>query len=90
MTSKSVVIKVRGSVQGVGFRAATLKEAKSLNLCGIVRNEPDKSVYIEASGEYEQIERFVDWCHHGPIYASVEEIEIIEQDLAQYTDFTIT
>lgn len=44
-----VEIRVRGRVQGVGFRPAVWRLAHELNLAGEVRNDP-QGVVIEASG----------------------------------------
>lgn len=41
-------LNVQGVVQGVGFRFTTKKLADQLDVHGIVRNESDGSVYIEA------------------------------------------
>jgi acylphosphatase len=43
-------ITVSGKVQGVWFRKSTQDKARELGLRGFVRNQPDGSVYIEASG----------------------------------------
>ncbi len=43
-------LKVRGQVQGVGYRAACNRRARELGLSGWVRNCPDGSVAIEAEG----------------------------------------
>ena len=48
---KSVIIVVRGRVQGVFFRASAAEKAAELRLAGFVRNEPDGSVYMEAEGD---------------------------------------
>ena len=44
-------IIVRGRVQGVGFRYATVSEARRLGLAGWARNAPDGSVEILAEGD---------------------------------------
>ena len=41
---KSIIIKVSGKVQNVGFRFYTKKTAKSLGVTGYVKNLPDASV----------------------------------------------
>ena len=42
---------IRGKVQGVFFRDATRDFARFRGINGIVRNEPDGSVYLEAEGD---------------------------------------
>lgn len=43
-------LTVRGRVQGVGFRAWTVREAKALGLDGWVRNRRDGTVEVLACG----------------------------------------
>lgn len=75
MESKGVILKVYGKVQGVGFRFYTQKEALELGLKGFVQNKPDGSVYIEAEGESDKLERFILWCEEGPSWARVTKVE---------------
>jgi acylphosphatase len=42
---------VYGRVQGVGFRWFTRSRARSLGLCGWVRNMPEGSVEVWAEGD---------------------------------------
>jgi acylphosphatase len=69
-------IVVKGKVQGVYFRKYTQWKAEELELSGIVRNEPDGSVYIEAEGTSENVEALVKWCHLGSPLSKVEHVEI--------------
>ncbi len=82
-------IRVTGRVQGVFFRASTLEIARKLGVNGSVRNEPDGSVFIEAEGEPEAIEKFKAWCHHGPPGARVEQVIVASGPLAGYPSFEI-
>ena len=62
-------------VQGVGFRYAVYRLARSLGLVGFVRNEPDGSVLIEAEGEDTKLNELIEWCHTGPAGAGVEKVD---------------
>ncbi|MCM2269364.1 MAG: acylphosphatase [Thermoanaerobaculia bacterium] len=42
--------RVRGRVQGVGFRAFVARRARLLGLAGGARNEPDGAVVVEIAG----------------------------------------
>ena len=86
---KSIIIKVSGKVQNVGFRFYTKKTAKSLGVTGYVKNLPDASVYIEAEAEDYIIDQFVEWCRKGPSWARVEKINIQENDIMDYHGFSI-
>lgn len=69
-------ITIKGSVQGVGFRYSAKKMALSLGITGFVKNKSNGDVYIEAEGSEIQIRHLIEWCHQGPSYAHVENIEI--------------
>lgn len=63
---KKVSIQVAGLVQGVGFRYMTKLTADQIGVYGIVRNESDGSVYIEANGEPERIDQFIEKIRNSP------------------------
>lgn len=86
---KAVILKVYGKVQGVGFRFYTQKTAQELNIAGHVRNRPDGSVYIEAAGESENLEMFINWCEDGPTWAHVSKLEKQEIPVFDADDFRI-
>lgn len=67
-------LAVRGRVQGVGFRYATLDEAQALNLTGWVGNRPDGSVEVVAEGPRGRVQRLAVWCHDGPRGALVSDV----------------
>jgi acylphosphatase len=58
--TKEVHAIVTGVVQGVGFRASTLRIALSLQLKGFVRNQKDGSVEIFVQGSASQLALFFD------------------------------
>jgi Acylphosphatases len=86
---KHFTIRISGLVQGVFFRASTKEKADALNISGLVRNEPDGSVYVEAEGAGEDLKKFIDWCHRGPSRADVAECKIQEGALRNYEGFII-
>lgn len=67
-------LKVRGQVQGVGYRAAYNRRARELGLSGWVRNCPDGSVAIEAEGPINQLNELRLWCERGPSGAQVQGV----------------
>ncbi|MCH9687696.1 MAG: acylphosphatase [Deltaproteobacteria bacterium] len=73
-------LRVRGRVQGVGYRAATRKRARQLALVGWVRNEQDGSVTIIAEGSREQLTALRTFCDEGPPFARVDQVEAIWDD----------
>ena len=75
---RKVKILVSGRVQGVYFRLFTQNKAKHFAIKGSAKNLPDGRVEIIAEAENMAIEKFIKWCHKGPITARVDHVEIIE------------
>ena len=73
---QSVILTIRGRVQGVGFRYFAMQKADLLKITGFVKNQYDGSVYVEAEGEPEQLEQFISFCKQGPWAARVYDVEI--------------
>ncbi len=69
---------VHGKVQGVGFRAATVQQARLNGLTGWVRNAPDGSVEVLAQGRTDALDVFLSWLHRGPSRAQVERVDIVD------------
>jgi len=67
-------IEVKGKVQGVFFRKSTQQKAHLLGIRGWVCNQPDGSVYVEASAEEEALVQFLDWLKKGPRLARVDSV----------------
>jgi acylphosphatase len=86
---KHLNIRVRGRVQGVGFRYSALRAARSFDIRGFVRNDPDGSVYIEAEGSEINLELFLDWCRKGPGYGRVDQIIPVESGIRGFQEFRI-
>ncbi len=72
---ETVYVRVRGVVQGVGFRHATVREAHALKLRGWVANREDGSVEAMIQGPAPQIDRMLAWLRSGPPAARVSEVE---------------
>ena len=72
--------RVRGRVQGVFFRASTLREAVRHGLTGWVQNEPDGSVLLEAQGGRDRVDALLAWCRRGPPGARVSAVDVEPMD----------
>lgn len=59
MASICTMAWVYGSVQGVGFRYSTQREAMQLGVTGYARNLDDGGVEVLACGEAEQVEKLI-------------------------------
>ena len=77
-STRAVSVKVTGRVQGVSFRWYAVQEAERLGVGGWVRNDPDGSVAVHVEGEDADVDAMVDWCRHGPSYASVRDVAVTD------------
>ena len=66
--------RVHGRVQGVGFRYATQRTARRLQLTGVVSNADDGTVVVIAEGPSETLDQLLEWLHRGPPSARVDEV----------------
>ena len=71
--------RVQGRVQGVGFRWWTRSIAREIGVSGSVRNLPDGSVEVRASGTDDALARLRAKLESGP---SGAEVSLIEEQLA--------
>ena len=67
--------RVSGKVQGVSYRASTRQKARDLGLNGWVRNCPDGSVELQASGDPQALQQLEAWLWQGPAEARVLAVE---------------
>ena len=86
---KALRIRIRGRVQGVGFRYWTLLLARRLNVKGAVRNLSDYSVEVIAEADERVLEHFVSLLREGPPHARVDELVTEPVGADGYTDFSI-
>ena len=73
-------VVVRGEVQGVFFRDSTRSEARSRGVSGWVRNCSDGSVEAVFEGPADAVEALVEWCRSGSSRATVEDVEVFEEE----------
>ena len=72
---KRLSARVRGVVQGVGFRAFVMREARRLGASGWVRNCKNGSVEAVAEGPEERIRELEAALRRGPAGAVVQDVE---------------
>jgi acylphosphatase len=82
-------IIVKGKVQGVSYRFSAHAKAIKLGLTGYVKNLPDGSVFIEAEGKEDAINKLIEWCYAGPPRAKVSEVDATESELKGYKNFEL-
>lgn len=86
---KAVRIIITGKVQGVFFRQHTKQTADKLGVKGFVQNMGDGSVYIEAEGNDETLQQFIESCKRGSPQSSVGRINVSEITLIGFKQFII-
>jgi acylphosphatase len=67
-------IRVKGLVQGVGYRYALRDEARRLGVTGWVRNRADGSVEAHLRGDARALDALIAWARRGPAGARVDEV----------------
>jgi acylphosphatase len=77
---------VRGHVQGVGFRAYLQANALSLGIGGRVKNLPDGSVELIATGPSASLVKLLELCQTGPPAADIGSVDE-EWSVAEYDEY---
>lgn len=81
---------ISGRVQGVGFRAFVLRNAKRLNIKGWVRNTYNDQVEAVICGNKTAINKMLLQLEKGPRWASVEKVNVINNSIEEeFTQFRI-
>lgn len=90
MSAVRLHARVVGRVQGVGFRYYVLNTAQSFGLTGWVRNRMDHSVELEAEGDRELLDSFLERVRQGPSSSRVDEV-VVTWKLAsgEFTQFVV-
>ena len=81
--------RVRGRVQGVGFRYFVEHSANVLGLAGWVRNLDDASVEVYAVGTADQLSELAGSLWKGPRWAEVRGVDETEAPLEHVRGFSV-
>lgn len=65
---------IKGLVQGVGYRHATVRRAHMLGVTGWVQNMEDGTVEAMVQGNPDQVDHMLEWLNRGPPGAIVREL----------------
>ena len=82
-------VVVHGRVQGVGFRYALSRAARSRGVAGFAGNRPDGTVEAVFEGEPEAVGALVDFCREGPRGAAVERVEVSDEPPEGLAGFSV-
>jgi DNA ligase D-like protein (predicted 3'-phosphoesterase) len=80
---------VRGAVQGVGFRDATLTRARELGALGWVRNGEEGEVLVHAEGPELAVESLLAFLREGPPAARIAEVATEKVKVEGHEQFAI-
>jgi acylphosphatase len=72
------LVRVRGRVQGVGYRESCVHEATMLGVVGWIRNRNDGSVEALLHGHADRLAPLRDWLRRGPPGAVVADLVVTE------------
>ena len=75
---------VRGRVQGVGFRAATQREALRLGLRGSANNLADGAVRVRAFGSAVALDALAQYLALGPRFARVDVVTHVAIEVVEF------
>ena len=82
-------VVVHGRVQGVFFRDSVRSEADRRGVAGWARNCGDGTVEAVFEGEPEAVDALVELCRSGPGHASVERLDVEDEEPEGLTSFDV-
>ncbi|MBS0448317.1 MAG: acylphosphatase [Proteobacteria bacterium] len=74
-SAQALQVRVRGRVQGVGYRDACVRRAHILGIRGWVCNRVDGSVELLLQGAPDVLAQMLAWLRDGVRYARVDSVE---------------
>lgn len=80
---------VHGRVQGVFFRDTARRHADSRGVSGWISNRPDGAVEAVFEGEPDAVESMLRFCREGPRGATVERVDVTEEEPEGLSGFAI-
>jgi acylphosphatase len=72
-------VRVHGRVQGVFFRDSLRRAAEREGVAGWAANRADGTVEAVLEGDAEPVDRLVELCRGGPGHASVERLDVDDE-----------
>lgn len=80
---------VQGRVQGVFFRDSVRERARAHGVSGWICNRADGAVEAVLEGRPDNVERVFRFCKTGPRQASVDSVEVSEEEPEGLSGFEI-
>ena len=82
-------VVVHGQVQGVGFRYALSRQAKSRGVAGWARNNADGTLEAVFEGETDAVDSLIRYCAEGPRGADVASVDVHEEEPERLEGFRV-
>jgi acylphosphatase len=82
-------VTAEGEVQGVFFRETARRKATEAGVAGWITNRSDGKVEAVFEGPPEAVEELVEFCRDGPTAATVETIDVREEEPEGLTGFDV-
>ncbi len=86
---RTVEIIVTGQLQEHNFRGTAKSEAKKNHITGTVKNINQSTILIEASGEPDDVDAFINWCSKGPANGAVSGITVKDCAQKKFSGFEV-
>ena len=80
---------VHGTVQGVFFRDSTRERANAHGVAGWISNRSDGAVEAILEGPPDAVQRVLRFLHTGPPHASVDHVDVSDEEPEGLTGFRI-
>ncbi len=77
-SAQIIKVRIKGVVQGVGYRYFAFRHAKRLNIKGYAKNLLSGEIEIMAYGEKDNVLEFISLMKRGPSYSRVDSFVIEE------------
>ena len=84
------IVRIRGGVQGVGFRMDAASAASRLGVTGTARNLWDGTVEVDVEGTPDAVAAMIEHLRQGPPSARVDGVDVRKEAPRGAASFRIT
>ena len=86
---KSVRVYIKGTVQGVFFRAFVKENAERYDVKGFIRNLEDKRIEVFLEGNPNEVNKMIELCKKGPKHSEIKDVKIKPEKFQGFKVFKI-
>ncbi len=86
---KAVRIYIRGTVQGVFFRAFVKEHAERNNVKGFIRNLEDGRIEVFLEGDPSDVNKMIKLCNEGPKHSQIRKVEMKPERFQEFKSFKV-